>query len=108
MKRISARQAALNAARKPIARAQLLRFNYCEFKAAGGPGECYGNLSVHEPWSRGRGGPIADARNQVTVCFEHNRMISQNAETMRWATEKGFLVHSAFGADWLAQGGFQR
>lgn len=103
MKPVSARQAAKNAARKPVREAQLHRYPYCEGRAY--RHVCFGGLTVHEPWTRGRGGPIDDQRNMRTVCAEFNRRISQDAIVMRWAHENGFLVRASEGPAWLAAGG---
>ena len=105
MKRISARQNAKQAARKPLREAQLRKYPFCEGRDY--RHVCFGGLTVHEPWTRARGGPIDDARNMVTVCAEFNRRISQDAAVMRWATLNGFLIHSAAGPEWLAAGGFR-
>lgn len=66
----------------------------CEAREAGAPGECFGPLTLHEVLPRARGGSITDPENCRTVCAEHNRLISQDTETMRWAYENNFLRHS--------------
>ena len=66
---------------------------------------CYGPLTVHEPWTRARGGPTGDENNFVPVCSEGNRMISQDPDTMKWAEEHNLLISSAAGPEWLARGG---
>ena len=85
----------------PIRKAYMERQKRCLAKDAGAPGECFGRLECHEPWSRARGGPTDDERNFRAVCSEHNRRISQDVETMRWAWNNGFLVHSWEGPEWL-------
>ena len=65
------------------------------------PGECFGELSIHEPWTRARGGPTDDELNMRVVCFEHNRMLSQDPKTMEWGLMHSFLVKAADGPAWL-------
>lgn len=81
--------------------AQLREVSYCEARREGAPGNCYGGLTVHEPWTRARGGPIDDRRNMRTVCSQHNRAISQDADTMAWAYEHNFIVKADDGPAWL-------
>lgn len=78
---------------------------YCEGHRAGAPGEClmWTGLSIHEPWSRGRGGPTDDPRNMRVVDFELNRKISQDRDTMEWALANDYLVHREDGPAWLEQ-----
>lgn len=94
------------AAARPARQAQLAEFPYCEPKRAGMVGFCWLPLTVHEPWTRGRGGPLGDRRNMVTACTVHNDAISQ--EEQEWAYANGFLVHAYEGPAWLEAGGFQR
>lgn len=103
-KRIKARDAAR---RSPHAD-QLREYPYCEPAKAGMEHECFGGLTVHEPWIKSAGGPQDDRRNMVTSCAEGNRLINQNAECMKWAREHGYLVHSWQGPSWLAAGGVKR
>ena len=93
----------------PARRDQLREFAYCEPVDAGMAfGSCFGRLTVHEPWTRGRGGPLGDRRNMITACQYHNDQITQDAASMAWATENGYLVRAAGGPTWLAAGGFVR
>jgi len=87
---------------------QLRKYPLCEAKAAGMPHQCYGVRTVHEPWTRARGGPIDDPRNMTTVCAHGNTLISQDSGCMAWAKDNGFLVSASQGARWLAAGGFLR
>jgi len=85
----------------PIRQAFMKGKTVCEAKGAGAPGDCFGPLQCHEPWSRARGGPTDDPRNFRCVCSTHNTNISQDVATMRWAWASEFLVHSWEGAEWL-------
>lgn len=78
---------------------------YCQGHASGAPGKCqpWTGLSVHEVWPRGRGGPTGDPRNLRVLCFELNRLISQDADVMKWAHENGWLVRASNGQSWLEQ-----
>ncbi len=67
---------------------------YCQAERAGAPRPCWGPLECHEPLTKARGGAQDDPENMRSVCSEHNRLISQDAEVMRWAYEHGFLRHS--------------
>ena len=92
---------------------QLREYPYCEAARAVAPqvstwSMCWGSLTVHEPWTRARGGPVDDRRNMVTLCSEHNRQISQDDRMMAWAERHGFLIHADDGPAWLAAGGFKR
>ncbi len=77
----------------------------CAFASRGG---CWGPLTCDEPWPRGRGGPTNDPRNRIALCIEHNRLKSQDAETMRWAKANGYLISAAKGPAFLAAGGVQQ
>lgn len=99
----SERQSAKLRARREPRLEQLRLYPYCQVRR--GPYDCSGPLTCHEPWPRGRGGPIDDPRNMLTVCNEHNRLISQDATMMRWAYEHGALVHAWEGLEWLEAGG---
>ena len=68
--------------------------DYCEAKAAGAPGPCFGQLHRHEVLTAARGGSRTDPKNIRTVCDGHNTAISQDVETMHWACDNGFLRHS--------------
>ena len=68
-------------------------------------GAHWGAMSVHEPWTRARGGPTDDPRNMATLCVEHNRLVSQDAGWMVWAYQHGLLVRAQNGPEWLAAGG---
>jgi hypothetical protein len=59
---------------------------------------------VHEPWSRGRGGPVNDERNSLSTCRSCHRWIHENPEM---AEVRGLLIPSHEGAAWLARGGCQ-
>ena len=87
---------------------QLRQYPFCEARVQHAPGDCYGALTVHGPWTRARGGPIDDRRNMTTVCAQHNRAISQDVETMRWAEANEFLISADDGPAWLDGGGFER
>ncbi|MFA7296291.1 MAG: hypothetical protein WC211_03770 [Dehalococcoidia bacterium] len=93
-------------ARKPVRAEQLARYPYCEAKAM--EHRCYGGLTMHEPWTKARGGPTDDLRNAVTLCAEANRLVSQDSRCMAWAEEHGMLVSAAQGPAWLAAGGYRR
>lgn len=108
MNPISDRMRERNRRRKGPHAAQLREFPYCEAKRDGIPKPCDGMLTVHEPWTKARGGPQDDRRNMTTVCIEHNRLISQDGECMQWANEHGYLVHAWEGPAWLEAGGFPR
>ncbi len=101
----SARQAAKIARRVPARDAYLAQHPYCEAAREGAPGRCWGGLTVHEPWTKARGGPIDDPVNMRAVCSWHNTQISQHARTMGWAEslpyERLFLVSAAWGPTWL-------
>lgn len=67
--------------------------------------ECCGiarATEIHEPWTRGRGGPIDDARNFMSLDSHCHRFIHENPE---WAESKGFLISAAGGPKWLERGG---
>jgi len=70
-------------------------------------GGCWGQMTVHEPWTKARGGPTDDERNWLALCIEHNRLVSQDAEVMRWAKDRGYLISAAAGPAWLEAGGLQ-
>ncbi len=105
----SDKQAAKIASRIPVRDAYLAAHRYCEPERAGAPGACSGMFTVHEPWTRARGGPIDDPANMRTACAHHNTMISQDSRTMNWAETvtnrlpyvELFLVSAAQGAVWL-------
>lgn len=62
----------------------------CAVRLLNGPGRCWGPLSFHHVLPVARGG--ADGiENSEAVCLEHNRLISQDTEVMRWAYENGLL-----------------
>lgn len=64
----------------------------CAVALLGGPGRCNGGLTHHHVKPSGRGG--ADGlENAAAVCAEHNRLLSQDAETMKWGYEHGLLKH---------------
>lgn len=66
---------------------------------------CFGPLTVHEPWTRARGGPTDDPRNFATACVEGNRWLSQSAGGMIWGYANGMLVRASAGPAWLEAGG---
>ena len=105
----SDKQAAKIARRIPVRDAYLRAHQYCEAKRAGIPFDCWGDFTVHEPWTRARGGPIDDPANMRVCCQAHNTAISQDTRAMNWAEtvtdrlpyEGLFLVSAAQGAVWL-------
>lgn len=107
MRAVSKRQARKQRSRKPPWERQLRLYPLCEVRRLR-PHDCFGGLTVHEPWTRARGGPIDDPRNMVTVCAEANRLISQDADWIRWATDVGVLIHASQGSAWLEAGGVVR
>ena len=62
----------------------------CAVRLAGGPGLCYGPLTHHHVLPVARGGSDG-LDNAAAVCLEHNRMLSQDAATMRWGYANGLL-----------------
>jgi len=66
---------------------------------------CSDGPTVHEPWTRGRGGPKDDPANMVPMCAFHNTWVSQDAEGQRWAEANDLLIHAWEGPRWLAAGG---
>ncbi len=93
------------AAAKPIRAAYRRWRPYCEPERLGASGACFGGLSVHEPWTRARGGPIDDPRNMATACMFHNTWISQSAAGIAFGAIHGMLVHAQTGPAWLRAGG---
>lgn len=90
---MSVKRRAKIAADKPAREAHLLAFPYCEAKAAGAPGDCFGGLHIHEPLTRARGGDPGDPENMKTCCDWHNDAIGQVPEVKAWAEgESGFLL----------------
>lgn len=87
---------------------QLGFYNYCEPKRAGMARDCFGRFTVHEPWTRGRGGPLGDPRNMITACVRHNDELQQTSDGIEFAYAHGYLVRAADGPTWLAAGGFVR
>ena len=67
--------------------------------------DCSGGPTVHEPWTRGRGGPIDDPANMVPMCAHHNTWVSQDVEGQRWAEANDLLIHAWEGPTWLEAGG---
>ena len=63
---------------------------------------------VHEPFTRGRGGPADDERNAVGICRACHDYIHHTADGQKWATANGLLIPSHLGAEWLAAGGVLR
>jgi hypothetical protein len=59
-------------------------------------------VHVHEPWTRGRGGPMDDARNFMGLCQKDHDFIHANPE---WAERHGFLIPAHEGKKWLERGG---
>lgn len=104
----SARIKVRDAVRRAPHAAQLREYPYCEPKEEGMEHECFGGLTVHEPWTKARGGPQDNRRNMISACSEANRLMSQDAECMEWAYSHGFLVHSWEGPKWLEAGGVKR
>lgn len=70
--------------------------DYCEGHRDGAPGECqlWTGLSIHEVIPRGRGGATDDPNNLKVLCFELNRLLSQDAKVMQWGYEHGYLMHA--------------
>ncbi len=93
---------------RPARRAQLDEFPYCEPQRAGLRGDCFGKLTVHEPWTRARGGPLGDRRNQISACQWHNDELTQSPHGMVWGLANGYLVSATDGSAWLDAGGFGR
>ena len=93
-------------AARPARREQLAEYPYCEPKVEAMPGACFGALTVHEPWTRGRGGPLGDPRNMATACQFHNDEMTQGQQA--WAEANGYLISAAEGPAWLEAGGFKR
>lgn len=81
----------------------LSRHPFCEGHRDGAPGVCFGELHIHEPWPRARGGPTNDNRNMRAVDDHLNTQISQDADTMEWAYANNYLVRTADGPQWLSQ-----
>lgn len=95
------------AAERPVRQAWLRAHPVCEWPHLCNPRIPAYALTVHEPWTRARGGPTDDPRNFVTLDAETNRLVSQDAGYMRRAYELGMLVSAAAGPGWLALGGRQ-
>lgn len=103
MRRMSPQRRRKIATETDVRRTFLARHRECEAKDA--PGDCWGPLTVHEVLPRARGGDTGDPRYFAAVCNEHNRRISQDAETMRWAYEHGLLLHAHQRDEFLKNGG---
>lgn len=88
---------------RSIRRGYLEAHPYCQGHDDGAPGDCYGALHIHEPWTRARGGPTDDPRNMRTCCDFLNTQISQSYDTMVWAKENGYLVSSHEGPRYLEE-----
>lgn len=84
-----------------------MREQDCIVKVRGGftVPECSGIATVHEPWTRARGGPIDDPRNAVPCCAFHNTWLSQTVAGQRWGEANGMLISAVDGAAWLKAGG---
>ena len=92
----------------PARREQLAEFPFCEPKRAGMARACFGRQTVHEPWTRGRGGPLGDRRNMITACVRHNEELQQALDGIEFGYANGYLVRRAEGPAWLEAGGFKR
>ena len=103
IKPMSAKKRAQTNDEREIRRGFMDYHPYCMAAEGGAPHGCYGDLSVHEVWTRARGGPTGDIRNLAVVCFEHNRLISQDSKTMTWAKENGYLVSAHEGPRFLEE-----
>lgn len=99
---VSEQRKAENALRSELRPHWLRRHGVC---AASGQHKCFGGLTIHEPWTRGRGGPVDDPRNWATLCAEANRGVSQSTGWMAWAQREGLLFHARAGREWLEAGG---
>jgi len=66
---------------------------------------CSGDHTVHEPWTRGRGGPIDNPLNMVPMCAFHNTWVSQDVEGQRWAEANDLLIHAWESEAWMSAGG---
>lgn len=91
--------------RRPIARPMYEQ--ECTVKVLGGSNvpQCSGIPTVHEPWTRARGGPIDDPRNMVPCCARHNTWLSQDVDGQKWGEANDLLIHEWEGPTWLAAGG---
>lgn len=78
---------------------------FCEFARLGIGTPCYGGLHVHEPWTRGRGGPIDDVRNMASACDRHNTDVSQDEDAAAFGYAHNLLVRRRHGETWLEGGG---
>jgi hypothetical protein len=84
-------------AERPIREEYLREHYYCEVRKAGAPDKCpplsveAGELHIHEPLTRARGGSTGDTANMKTACNWHNGWLSQTAEGLRWGLEHRFL-----------------
>lgn len=92
----SSKQRAKNASRKPVRDAYIKAHPNCE-TGCGARAE-----HVHEPFSRGRGGPADDERNMMSICASCHQHIHTNPAE---SEAKGWLIPAAYGAAWLAGGG---
>jgi len=91
----------------PVRRAWLRAHPRCEVKSLGGftVPPCSMDVHVHEPWTRGRGGPTDDPRNFATACDWHNTWISQDPTGQAFGYANALLFHAEDGAAWLEAGG---
>ncbi|MFW6030981.1 MAG: hypothetical protein ACOC9T_00190 [Myxococcota bacterium] len=87
----STRRSAQDEERRALVRRLLRERPYCEVAWAGAEAPCFGPLTVHEVFTRARGGSILDEDNCRVVCAEHNRWLSQTVEGQRWGRAHGFL-----------------
>ncbi len=103
----SERRAAEMKAESPVRQAFMRYERKCQFKALGGFAvpPCFGELHIHEPWTRGGGGPTDDPRNMAVSCDFHNGWCQQSSEGREFAYANGLLVHDYEGEAWLRAGG---
>ena len=63
----------------------------CAVRLLNGPGECWGPLTHHHVLPVARGGSD-ELDGASAVCMEHNRLLSQDDEVMRWGYANGLLM----------------
>lgn len=93
---LSDKRAKVNARRREIVARLRKQHPWCQ--------HCLTDASAHphEPWSRGRGGPIDDARNIIMLCVRCHDDVHENPE---WAEKMGLLIPAHEGPKWLERGG---
>lgn len=99
LKPLSKKRRAVNAVRAELVNAlHKARGRWCELCGL------FWWTQVHEPWSRGRGGPAEDERNMCCLCRDCHRTVHDNPA---WASSLGLLVSAAEGPKWLEDGGWK-